>query len=327
MTFENVWTEKYRPVTLDQIVGQARITSRLSKYVEAKSMPHLLFTGKQGTGKTTAAFALARELYGDEWQGMITKLDASDERGINVVRDQIKVAASLAPPPGIGFRLILLDEADGLTRDAQQALRRTIERFSHITRFVLLCNYSNKIIDPIQSRCAVFRFRPVDVDSISEYLSRIIKEEDLVLENEDKIRTRIAERCNGDLRRAVLVLMDLAICCTVIKYKDVLERFPFPEEKEIARMIREALDENVQGVITAYEMLDRMYYEQGLMAEEILEVMYKFVSRSKMTPENRIKIIGRIAEVDFRLRMAGCNEILQLQALLEFMHHLRSGRD
>jgi replication factor C small subunit len=326
VTFENVWTEKYRPRYLDEIAGQVRIVDRLIQYVEKKSMPHLMFAGKQGTGKTTAAFALARELYGDDWQGMITKLDASDERGINVVRDQIKVAASLAPPNGVGFRLILLDEADGLTRDAQHALRRTIERFSHITRFVLLCNYSNKIIAPIQSRCAVFRFRKVGWSDTFNYLDHIAKEENLLIDNKEKVLRRIAERCDGDVRRATLVLMDLAICCTTIKYKDVIERFPFPEEKQVARMIRSALGSDTSGIVEAYQILDEMYYEQGFYADEILEIIYKYVTNSRISPENRIRLVSRIAEVDDRLGR-GRNEVLQLQALLEYMHNLRGGSE
>lgn len=321
MTLDNVWTETYRPKVLADIVGQDDITSRLKSYVKVKSMPHLLFAGRQGTGKTTAAYALARELYGEYWSGMITKLDASDDRGISVVRNEIKTAASLAPPADIGFRIIILDEADGLTRDAQQALRRTIERYSHITRFVLLCNYVNKIIEPIQSRCSMFRFRKVESNAIQSYLSGIVLQEKLKFDDSVKCITRIAEKSNGDVRRATLILMDLAITCSVIKLKDVLERFPYIDDKLVAGMIREAIQGNLSE---SYRILDEMYYSQRYYADEILETIYRYVAQSRMSPHNRFKVISRIAETDDRLTRS-CNEVLQLQALLEYIHGLVEG--
>lgn len=321
MTLNNVWTETYRPKVLADIVGQNDITNRLSAYVKEKSMPHLLFAGRQGTGKTTAAYALARELYGEYWSGMITKLDASDDRGIAVVRNEIKTAASLAPPADIGFRIIILDEADGLTRDAQQALRRTIERYSHITRFVLLCNYVNKIIEPIQSRCSMFRFRKVDSHDIMDYIGVISDKEKLQYESpndETKCLLRISEKSNGDVRRATLILMDLAITCPVIKLIDVLERFPYIDDKLVAGMIREAIQGNLSE---SYRILDEMYYSQRYYADEILETIYKYVTTARMTPHSRFKIVSRIAETDDRLTRS-CNEVLQLQALLEYIHGL-----
>lgn len=322
MTLNNVWTETYRPKVLKDIVGQDDITNRLSAYVKHKSMPHLLFAGRQGTGKTTAAYALARELYGEYWSGMITKLDASDDRGIAVVRGQIKTAASLAPPADIGFRIIILDEADGLTRDAQQALRRTIERYSHITRFVLLCNYVNKIIEPLQSRCSMFRFRKVDPGSITGYLLGIVHHEKLKIEDEPRCLKRISEKSNGDVRRATLILMDLAITCPVIKLKDVLERFPYIDDKLVGGMIREAIQGNL---VESYRILDEMFYTQRYYADEILETIYRYVTTSKMSPPNRFKIVSRIAETDDRLTRS-CNEVLQLQALLEYIHGLVEGK-
>ena len=318
MPLDNVWTETYRPKTLDEIVGQDEIIERLKGYIKEHSMPHLLFAGRQGTGKTTTAYALARALYGDYWAGYITKLDASDERGIAVVRNEIKTAASLAPPGDVGFRIIILDEADGLTRDAQQALRRTIEKYSHITRFVLLCNYVNKIIEPIQSRCIMFRFRKVIPEEIRMYLEGIAAKEKLKFDDMNKCLNRIAEKSNGDVRRATLILMDLAITCPTIGFKDVLSRFPYIDDKMISSMIREAIQGNLAE---SYRILEEMYYSQRYYADEILETIYRYVTGSKMSPGNRFKIVSQIAEVDDRLTRS-CNEVLQLQALLEFIHGL-----
>ena len=154
---KEIWTEKYRPKNLDEVVGQKHVTERLKAYVSSNNMPHLLLTGPAGTGKTTCSLALAKEMFGDEWKGNFIELNASDERGIDVVRGKIKEFARTAPLGSAEFKIIFMDEADALTSDAQAALRRTMEKFSKICRFILSCNYSSKIIDPIQSRCAVFR--------------------------------------------------------------------------------------------------------------------------------------------------------------------------
>ena len=199
-----IWTEKYRPKTLDEVVGQSSVTDRLKGYVEAKNMPHLMFAGTPGTGKTTCALALARSMYGDSWRGNFIELNASDDRGIDVVRGKIKDFARTAPIEGAEFKIIFLDESDALTNDAQGALRRTMEKYSKTCRFILSCNYSSKIIDPIQSRCAVFRFRPVSNAEIQKVVDRIAAEENLDM-GEGAVESLIYI-ARGDVRRAVNTL-------------------------------------------------------------------------------------------------------------------------
>ena len=166
-TGREIWIEKYRPQSLDTVVGHDAITERLRRYVAEEDLPHLLFAGPAGTGKTSTSTAIAREIYGEDWRENFLELNASDERGIDVVRDRIKSFARAAFG-GADHRIIFLDEADALTDDAQSALRRTMEQFSDNTRFILSCNYSSQIIDPIQSRCAVFRFSPLGDDAVAE---------------------------------------------------------------------------------------------------------------------------------------------------------------
>ena len=172
-----LWTEKYRPRKLDEIQDQVEIVSRLKEFVKNGTMPHCLFAGPPGTGKTTAALCLARDLFGTRFQDVFMELNASDERGIDVVRTTVKEFARMASLSAVPFKILVLDEADNMTGDAQHALRRTMEKFTDTCRFILCCNYSGRIIEPIQSRCALFRFTPLPEEKIVGYLGHIAKEE------------------------------------------------------------------------------------------------------------------------------------------------------
>src|SRR5687768_8735397 len=204
-TMKDVWVEKYRPRTLSEVVGQEETVERLKAYVKAGSIPHLMFAGPPGTGKTTCAIALAKDLFGaDDWKGRFLELNASDERGIVVVRGKIKEFARVGTADTQGFKIVFLDEADALTHDAQAALRRTMEKYTATTRFVLSCNYSSKIIDPIQSRCAVFRFRPLTAKDVKGFIRRIAAEEKLEV-TPDGVDALVFV-AKGDLRKTVNTL-------------------------------------------------------------------------------------------------------------------------
>src|SRR5216117_3436284 len=192
---KELWVEKYRPKSLEEVV------ERLQAYAKTGNLPHLLFAGPAGTGKTTCAIALARDMFGENWRQNYFELNSSDERGIDTVRTKVKEIARLAPFGGTNFKIIFLDEADNLTADAQAALRRTMETYSKTSRFILSANYSSRLIEPIQSRTAVFRFRPLKPEAIREYVGPIAKAEKLkITEDGMEALVYVAE---GDMRRGL----------------------------------------------------------------------------------------------------------------------------
>ena len=204
-----MWTEKYRPKSFDEIRGQKDIVGKIRAFVKKENMPHVLFAGPAGVGKTTMSLVIARELYGDSWRNNFLELNASDERGIDIVRTKVKDFARTRAIGEVPFKIVYLDECDALTKEAQQALRRTMENYTQTCRFILSCNYSSKIIDPIQSRCAVFRFRPLDKEEILEVISGIAASEGLKISQSTKEAIyRISE---GDCRKAENILQSLSL--------------------------------------------------------------------------------------------------------------------
>lgn len=308
-----IWTEKYRPKTLDEVVGQKSITDRLKGYVEAKNMSHLMFAGSPGTGKTTCALALARSMYGDSWRGNFIELNASDDRGIDVVRGKIKDFARTAPVDGAEFKIIFLDESDALTNDAQGALRRTMEKYSKTCRFILSCNYSSKIIDPIQSRCAVFRFRPLSNEDIREYLERICKEESL--EVEEGALDALVYISRGDMRRAVNTLQTADSLGVPISVDVISKVSGSANEDEIMGILASAL----AGRFTeASSKLDKVMIDYGLSGQDIIRQMHSQIFKLSVDTESKVKLIDKTGEIEFRI-IEGSNEKIQLEALLAYM--------
>ena len=307
---DEIWVEKYRPATLDDVVGQGAIVERLQSYVDTGNVPNMLFSGPAGVGKTTCAHALSRELYGDTWQQNFTELNASDERGIDVVRDKIKSFARTAPIGDAEYKIIFLDEADSLTRDAQPALRRTMEMYTNTCRFILSCNYSSNIIDPIQSRCAVFRFSPVDDDAIVERLRVIAADEDVDV-TEDGLEA-LAYVAQGDVRRAVNALQAAAGLGETVDEEAVYDTTSTAREEDVREMLELALDGDFAS---ARGRLEALIDERGIAGGDLIDQMHRTATDLDLTDREAVRLMDRIGETDHRIS-SGADERIQLEAFL-----------
>jgi replication factor C small subunit len=305
-----VWIEKYRPQTLDDVSGQESVIDRLGSYIDENDLPHLLFSGPAGIGKTTAAQAIAREIYGDDWRQNFLELNASDQRGIDVVRDRIKSFARESFSPDHSHTIIFLDEADSLTSDAQAALRRTMEQFSDNTRFVLSCNYSSKIIDPIQSRCAVFRFSPLSDAAIREQIGQIAAREGI--EVTDDGMAALVYAADGDMRRAINSLQAAATTGDAVDERAVYEITATARPEEIESMVADALDGDFSK---ARATLDTLLTETGIAGGDVIDQLHRSVWEFDLTDREAVRLLERIGEADYRIT-EGANEQVQLEALL-----------
>jgi replication factor C small subunit len=305
-----MWTEKYRPQSLQEMVNQKEIVERLNSFVDARNIPHCIFAGPPGTGKTTAALCLAHDLYKDGWREHLMELNASDERGINVVRETVKTFARTRSIGEIPFKIMILDEADNMTRDAQQALRRTMERFTETCRFILICNYSGKIIEPIQSRCAPFRFSYLAREDHDEYLLSIIQKESVNLSDEGL--GAIFEVCRGDLRRAINTLQAAASLGKEIAAETVYSVVGRANPVDVQEMIKVAMKGDF---MEARKRLRDMIVRFGVAGSDIIRQIHIEIFRSGLPDKWKIKLADVIGEIDFRMTQ-GASEEVQLSALL-----------
>ena len=311
-----LWTEKYRPRKLSDVIDQKHVVDKLKVWSKEGSIPNMLFAGPAGVGKTTIALALAHELFGENWKSNFQETNASDERGINVVRGRIKDFARVKSM-GSEFKIVFLDESDALTPEAQQALRRTMERFSGVCRFILSCNYSSRIIDPIQSRCAVFRFKRLTEKGVGEYVSRIAKGERLTV-TEDAIRA-IFEVSEGDLRKSTNLLQAAAASGKITK-DSIYEVSSQAKPQDIRHMIDLAIAGKFPD---ARKKLYDLLIEQGLSGEDIIREIHKSIFELQIPELAKLELIEKIGEFEFRLNQGGSEDI-QLEALLA--NFIRAGK-
>ncbi len=310
---EAVWVEKYRPTSLAQMVGQDSIVPLLRAYAAQRSLPHLMFAGPPGTGKTTAALCLARDLYGDEWRQSFLELNASDERGIDTVRTTIKGYARTSPIGSVGFKLLFLDEADNLTAEAQASLRRLMERYSGSCRFILSCNYSSRVIEPIQSRCAVFRFRAYSNEAVRKQLERVVAGEGKKATPE--ALEAIVTASSGDMRRAINLLQLASTGVATVTAESVKEHATVPLRREVEGMLGAAVAGNF---LEARDRLYALFTDRGAAGEEILRAIHGYlpdIAENVLPAREKVRLIEYLGEVDFRLAQ-GASDRIQLEAVL-----------
>jgi replication factor C small subunit len=306
-----VWAEKYRPKTLDEMVDREEIVNRFRSFVKDKNLPHLLLVGPAGVGKTTSILCLARDLYGAGYQNYVLELNASDERGIDVIRDKVKnFARTSAIASEVSFKILILDEADSLTTAAQHALRRTMEVYTRTCRFCLIGNYSENIIDPIQSRCSVFRYGPLAEQDVKNYVTMIAQKEGVKLIPEGL--DAVFEASGGDMRKATNLLQ--AAAASQGEVDDIAIYSVLG--KVSPQRVREMINLGMKGeFLEAREILRSLLIDEGLAAEDILRMVYSELMRMQMPEKWKVRISDTVGEVDFRLTQGARPEI-QLSTLI-----------
>lgn len=310
MSQSEIWTEKYRPTKFEEVVGQQEIIKRVSSLVQAMNIPHLMLAGPAGTGKSTLALAIVKSLYGEAWKDNYLELNASDERGIDVVRQKVKDFARTKALANIPFKVIFLDEADALTKEAQQALRRTMENFTNTCRFIMSCNYSSNIIDPIQSRCVVLRFKLLEKKDIIAVIQRIAEKEKLKL-TPDALDA-IYESSEGDCRRAINLLQATASIALDIN----AEMVNMIAASAKPAGVRLSLDYALAGdFVNARDKLLETMLKDSISGSEIIKAIQKEIWNLQIEPEVKVRLTEKTGEIEFRMT-EGADEFVQLQSLV-----------
>ncbi|KAJ7623161.1 P-loop containing nucleoside triphosphate hydrolase protein [Roridomyces roridus] len=309
------WVEKYRPVTLDDVVSHKDITTTIEKFIQKNRLPHLLFYGPPGTGKTSTILAVARRIYGPDYRKQILELNASDDRGIDVVREQIKQFAETRTLFAKGYKLIILDEADMMTNQAQAALRRVIEQYTKNVRFCIICNYVNKIAPAIQSRCTRFRFSPLPIVEVEKRLDSVIEAEGAKLTPDGK--AALLKLSKGDMRRALNVLQACHAAYDLTSEAEIYNCTGNPYPGDIETIVNSMLSDEFT---TCYTLINAMKTERGLALQDLLTGTYEYIESLDLKPHARIYLLDHLATTEHRLS-TGASEKIQLTSLLGAFKH------
>lgn len=307
---QSIWTERYRPKTFEEFKGQERIVERVKAMVKQKNISNFLFAGPAGVGKSTLALIIARELFGENFRQNFMELNSSDERGLDVVRNTIKDFARTKTMGDAPFKIILLDEADALTKEAQNALRRTMENFTNTTRFILSANFSSKIIDPIQSRCTVFRFKPLEKEQVKEIIEGIAKHEKIKVDKQ--AIDALYDVSNGDVRRMENILQSCAAITKNVEEETVYQLVSAARPKEVKELLETALKGDF---IKARDKLLDIMLNYGLSGLDIIKQIQREIWNLSIDDERKVKLVDKCGEIEFRM-VEGSDEFIQLEALL-----------
>ena len=305
-----VWTEKYRPQVFEDMVGQGEILKRVKSLVNSNNIPHLLFAGPAGVGKSTLALIVVKTLFGASWRDNYLELNASDERGIDVVRQKVKDFARTKALGDVPFKVIFLDEADALTREAQQALRRTMENYTSTCRFVMSCNYSSKILDPIQSRAVVFRFQMLEKKDIKKRIDLIAEREGLIIN--DEAFSALYESSEGDCRRVINLLQATASISPNITGDLVSTIVSKAKPSDIKIVLDYALSGDF---LNAKEKLLDIMLKESISGQDVIKAIQREVWNLAIDDDLKVVLTEKTGEIEFRL-VEGADEFIQLEALL-----------
>lgn len=317
-TAENLpWVEKYRPKQLDDVISHDQIVKTIRKLIDERKLPHLLFYGPPGTGKTSTILACARYLYGNNFQSMVLELNASDDRGIDVVREQIKDFASTRKIFSSGVKLIILDEADSMTSAAQNALRRVIEKYTRNTRFCLIGNYINKIIPALQSRCTRFRFAPLQKEMVLPRLQHVIASEGIKVTPEAV--EAILRLSGGDMRKCLNILQSASMSFGDVDEQSIYLCTGNPEPKDVHQIVQWLLQEDYAAAYNNVQELRRL---KGIALIDVVKEIHPYIDRIDFPTETKIQLLDMLAEIEHRLSQ-GATEKMQLGALVGVFQEAR----
>lgn len=306
----NIWTEKYRPKKFEEVVGQDDIIKRVKNLVKALNIPHMLFAGPAGTGKSTLALIVVKELFGKNWRENYLELNASDERGIDVIRQKVKDFARTKALGNVPFKVIFLDEADALTKEAQQALRRTMENYTSTCRFIMSCNYSSKVIDPIQSRCVILRFKLLEKKDIEKRVAIIAESEKLQIQG-NAMQT-LYEASEGDCRRVINLLQASAVISPSITTDLINTLASSARPADVKIVLEYALSGDF---LKAKEKLLDIMLRDSISGTDIIKSIQKEIWNLSVDNELKVKLTEKTGEAEFRM-VEGSDEFVQLEALL-----------
>lgn len=311
------WIEKYRPDNLDNIIHHTDIVNTLKNLINNDKLPHMIFFGNPGTGKTSTIIACAKQIYGKNYNSMVLELNSSNDRGIGVIRNKVKEFSQYNQLFCKGIKLVILDEADSMTYDAQFALRRVIENYTYNTRFCLICNYITKIIDSLQSRCIIFRFSNIDKNILKDRLKEILKSEKVRFTEEGL--ELILKLSNGDMRQSLNLLHSISLATKRITKKNIYKYTLAISDEMINSILEEVSTNNYQ---TAYKNIKNLINKNGLYLHDLINNFKRFIKKMNLNNIQLCEFIKDLKDIEMNL-LNECSINIQLGAFIASFYKVK----